>query len=641
MKKMKFMAAIAATVMSVTAVSTSFPILQASANDSDIKILCLGDSITDGYFGKDGYRKYLYHELDEMGYSIDMVGAKSGGGSYTTNSGESFTYDGDHSGYSGYSIENISGGHESRQGIRELVEGTWYSGGKNMIQAYDPDIVLLQIGTNDILSAYNDGIIDRLENLVNIILNDMNDPGDVLYIASIPYIDAYIRGDWLGGYGFNVWNSTSEEKDQLMEKVSSCVDSYNASIEDMVARMQSEGKSVAFGDINSVVNYQTDLEDGCHPNETGYEKMGVYWANLLEENYFNNSSIETKPVVTTATTTAITTTISEATTTIENTTQYTTTTTPAPETTTVSTTKKTVPVQPSGDDIVLENVSFDETYDLSAYKGMGINEVSFVLDSMPPYGMNGCAVFGNWELSKNYTADDLNDLSLNVELDKEYSSLTLHKWYGEASLSKIILKTANSSDENITTTTTAKPTTTTTTSTTTTAKPTTTTTTSTTTTAKPTTTTTTSTTTTAKPTTTTTTSTTTTAKPTTTTTTSTTTTAKPTTTKPSTTTITTSTTDKDDENTVVLKDVVLGEAYSLKDYDYKSISKIVIKWNGDVGYGFGGSLVLGSWTVQNSYGHNDMKKDGTIEFVIDNPQDKFTLFRYWGSVELESVTLYF
>ena len=413
----------------------------------------------------------------------------------------------------------------------------------------------------------------------------MNDPGDVLYIASIPYIDAYIRGDWLGGYGFNVWNSTSEEKDQLMEKVSSCVDSYNASIEDMVARMQSEGKSVAFGDINSVVNYQTDLEDGCHPNETGYEKMGVYWANLLEENYFNNSSIETKPVVTTATTTAITTTISEATTTIENTTQYTTTTTPAPETTTVSTTKKTVPVQPSGDDIVLENVSFGETYDLSAYKGMGINEVSFVLDSMPPYGMNGCAVFGNWELSKNYTADDLNDLSLNVELDKEYSSLTLHKWYGEASLSKIILKTANSSDENITTTTTANPTTTTTTSTTTT--------------------------------------------------------AKPTTTKPSTTTITTSTTDKDDENTVVLKDVVLGEAYSLKDYDYKSISKIVIKWNGDVGYGFGGSLVLGSWTVQNSYGHNDMKKDGTIEFVIDNPQDKFTLFRYWGSVELESVTLYF
>jgi len=38
MKKMKFMAAIAATTMSVTAVSTSFPILQASANDSDIKI---------------------------------------------------------------------------------------------------------------------------------------------------------------------------------------------------------------------------------------------------------------------------------------------------------------------------------------------------------------------------------------------------------------------------------------------------------------------------------------------------------------------------------------------------------------------------------------------------------------------------
>ena len=631
MKKMKFMAAAAAAVMGITAVSVSFPVLQVSANDSDVKILCLGDSITDGYFGRDGYRKYLYHELDEMGYSIDMVGAKSGGSSYTTSSGETFKYDGDHSGYSGYSIENISGGYESRQGIRELVEGTWYSGGKNMIQAYDPDIVLLQIGTNDILSAYNDGITDRLENLVNIILNDMNDPDDVLYIASIPYIDAYVRGDWLGGYGFNVWGSTDEEKTQLMEKVSSCVDSYNASIEDMVARMQSEGKPVAFGDINSVVNYETDLEDGCHPNETGYEKMGTYWANLLAENYFDgNENIETKPVETTTTTTITTTEITTTKPETSTTTESKVTTAPVTQTTVASTLETTAPVQPTGDDIVLEDVAFGKTYDLSAYKGMGINEVSFVFESMPPYGMNGCAVFGNWELSKNYTADDLSGLSLNVELDKEYSSLTLHKWYGETNLSKIILKTANSSDETTesttTTTTTAKPTTTTTTSTTTT-------------TAKPTTTTTTSTTTTtAKPTTTTTTSTTTTtAKPTTTTTTSTT----AVTTKPATTTTITTTTNKDDENTVVLKDVVLGKEYSLKDYDYKSISKIVIKWNGDVGYGFGGSLVLGSWTVQNSYGHNDMAKDGTIEFAVDNPQDKFTLFRYWGSVELESVTLYF
>ena len=135
-----------------------------------------------------------------------------------------------------------------------------------------------------------------------------------------------------------------------------------------------------------------------------------------------------------------------------------------------------------------------------------------------------------------------------------------------------------------------------------------------------------------------------------TTTTTTTTTPAPTTTATTTTTITTTTTTattttttvpKTEADSVVLTDVVLGESYSLTNYDYTSITKIVIKWNGDVGYGFGGALILGNWTVQNSYGHNDMTEDGTIEFEVTNPQDKLTLFRYWGSVELESVTLYF
>lgn len=395
----------------------------------------------------------------------------------------------------------------------------------------------------------------------------MNAPNDMLYVASIPYIDAYVRGDWLGGYGINWWGASYKDKTLLMEKVSACVDIYNASIQDVVARMKAEGKPIAFSDINGVVDYQTDLADGCHPNEIGYEKMGAYWANLILNDYFDGQeSVVTKPVVTTTTDMTTTTT---ATTSV--TTDKTTTSAPA-TTTTVSTTTTVKPVIPSGNDIVIENVSFGESYDLSAYKSMGINSASFVFESMPPYGMNGCAVFGNWELSQNYTSDDLEN---NVSLDKEYSSVKLHKWYGDVQLSKIILHTANSQDntETTTVTTTTNPTTTT----------------------------------------------------------------KPTT-APTTTTIVNQ---DNDENSVVLTDVDFGKEYSLKDYDYNSISKIVIKWKGDVGYGFGGTLVLGSWTVQNSYGHNDMTDDGTIEIVVTKPQDKFTLYRYWGSIDLESVTLYF
>ena len=173
------------------------------------------------------------------------------------------------------------------------------------------------------------------------------------------------------------------------------------------------------------------------------------------------------------------------------------------------------------------------------------------------------------------------------------------------------------------TTTTAKPTTTTTT-TTTTAKPTTTTTT-TTTTAKPTTTTTT-TTTTAKPTTTTTT-TTTTAKPTTTTTKATTTTAKVTTTTAS------------HAKKVVLTDVQYEKTYSLADYHPSDIKEIVLQLDGEVGYGFGGKLVLGGWAVQMDYGVADMKDDKTITFKITNPQDVMTVYGYWGNMKLKSVTL--
>lgn len=44
---------------------------------------------------------------------------------------------------------------------------------------------MLQIGTNDILSAYNDGIADRLEHLVDYIASYLPEDGR-LFVASIP-----------------------------------------------------------------------------------------------------------------------------------------------------------------------------------------------------------------------------------------------------------------------------------------------------------------------------------------------------------------------------------------------------------------------------------------------------------------------
>ncbi|MEE1537558.1 MAG: GDSL-type esterase/lipase family protein [Ruminococcus sp.] len=641
--KKKGLAALLAAVtgLSSLAVGTVSAAPAAAGDTEAVKILSLGDSITDGYWTSGAYRKYMYHDLEQMGYNIDMVGPKGSNSNTFTYNGQSVSYDDNNAGYSGYAIQEMTT-KEHRSGILETIQGTWYNG-QNMIAAYQPDVVLLQIGTNDILSNYNDGITDRLENLVNVILQDL-DADSTVFVSTIPDIDAYTRADWLGSYGINAWGCTQEEKDRLMETVTGCIDTYNTSIYNLVLKMQSEGKNVQFADINSVVDYQTDLHDGVHPNEAGYENMGNYWAGLLND-FFQSKGTDPKPVTTTTTTQpAVTTTTT--TTTKATTKPITTTSTAKTTTTTKATTTTTAATVPAGATAIhLTDVKKGESYSLANYPDA--TAISFTLSGNLQY-LGGAFVLGNWTKNQPYNASDLNGNTLTFPIDMtgiEQKTFTFFRWNGgdDIQIEDVTLYCGTAPVTTTeATTTTAKPTTTTT--TTTTAKPTTTTTT-TTTTAKPTTTTTT-TTTTAKPTTTTTT-TTTTAKPTTTTTT-TTTTAKPTTTttKPTTTTtkattttakVTTTTTS--DEKKVVLTDVKYGSAYSLADYHPSDIKEIVLQLDGETGYGFGGKLVLGSWAVQMDYGAADMKDDKTITFKITNPQDTMTVFGYWGNMKLKSVTL--
>ena len=638
--KKKGLAALIAAVtgLSSLAVGTVSAAPAAAGDTEAVKILSLGDSITDGYWTSGAYRKYMYHDLEQMGYNIDMVGPKGSNSNTFTYNGQSVSYDDNNAGYSGYAIQEMTT-KEHRSGILETIQGTWYNG-QNMIAAYQPDIVLLQIGTNDILSNYNDGITDRLENLVNVILQDL-DADSTVFVSTIPDIDAYTRADWLGSYGINAWGSTQEEKDRLMETVTGCIDTYNTSIYNLVLKMQSEGKNVQFADINSVVDYQTDLHDGVHPNEAGYENMGNYWAGLLND-FFQSKGTDPKPVTTTTTTQpAVTTTTTKATTK-----PITTTSTAKTTTTTKATTTTTAATVPAGATAIhLTDVKKGESYSLANYPDA--TAISFTLSGNLQY-LGGAFVLGNWEKSQTYSASDLNGNTLTFPIDMTglwQKTFTFFRWNDndDVQLEDVTLYcgTAPATTTKVTTTT-AKPTTTTTT-TTTTAKPTTTTTT-TTTTAKPTTTTTT-TTTTAKPTTTTTT-TTTTAKPTTTTTT-TTTTAKPVTTtkattttaKATTTTAKVTTTTASHAKKVVLTDVQYGKTYSLADYHPSDIKEIVLQLDGDVGYGFGGKLVLGGWAVQMDYGVADMKDDKTITFKITNPQDVMTVYGYWGNMKLKSVTL--
>ncbi len=297
------------TLASLAAASLCFASVPFSETTSQgaeepYRIMCVGDSITHGYINdNNGYRKYLCYYLQQNGIAFDMVGPNnswSDSSTYDWN-GTEITYDPQHAGYSGYSIMNYSG----RTGIYETMFETTYStdsASGNMMEAYAPDVILLQIGTNDLLDARLDAgsgrgditeittAMERLETLVDKILEHMDD-SDVLFVTSVPDIDAMTRSDWLSAYNWVYGVDTYNDLDGLAAKVQECVDAYNAGVAALVAEKQAEGKNVQLGDIHSCIDIAAgDLEDGVHPSEQGYAKMGAHWAERLTA-YLNGGDI--------------------------------------------------------------------------------------------------------------------------------------------------------------------------------------------------------------------------------------------------------------------------------------------------------------------------------------------------------------
>ena len=232
----KWMAFLTAGTIAAGAVTvgTAVTETQADAADSAYKIMCVGDSITHGYIsGDNGYRKYLCHYLQQNDISYDMVGPENNWTNETTYNwnGTTITYDPAHCGYSGYSIRQYGG----RSGIYETLFGNG-----NQIETYDPDMVLLQIGTNDLLDARlektnnvdsitdSSSALERLEYLVDEIIVNL-DSTDTLFLASIPYIDTDVCGSWVSAYGYILGVDTSNSA-ELLETVSGCVDTYNAGV---------------------------------------------------------------------------------------------------------------------------------------------------------------------------------------------------------------------------------------------------------------------------------------------------------------------------------------------------------------------------------------------------------------------------
>lgn len=304
----------AAAVALASAAAVDISVERSEAADEMIKIMCIGDSITDGYVNDylGSYRKFIYHNLTEKGYSIDMVGSKSSGGwtpEYTDSAtGESFTFDNDYTGYSGYSIQNYSG----RSGIYEVLKET------GCLRSEAPDIVTLQIGTNDMIDNHEmDTAVDRLEVVVDYILENI--PADsTLFISTIPDVDPNRSSvyDWFGNYRHSADWQTQYSDEEAEAAIMQTIADYNADIAALAAKKQDQGKNVYLSQApGAITDVKTQLFDGVHPNNDGYKAMGDSWTAIIEE-YLNGNIHADPPVTTTAApVTAATTVTSAATTT--------------------------------------------------------------------------------------------------------------------------------------------------------------------------------------------------------------------------------------------------------------------------------------------------------------------------------------
>lgn len=441
---------LAATVLlGTTSVLQAIQIEPVSAASDPVKIIAMGDSITHGYInGDNGYRKYFCYNLQQNGVTnFDMVGPNNNwtdSATYDCN-GTTITYDPAHAGYSGYAIQKIG----SRQGLQETIFDTTYVNGDvsgNMMEAYQPDVIMLQIGTNDVLDAQLTGIGDRLEELVDKLIPYVSGDGQVLYLASIPNIDAIERYDWLGAYEWTYGVSYKSDPEKFVATVQAAVDDYNTIVKNLVAKKQAEGAHIEFSDINSTIDISAgDLEDGVHPSEQGYAKMGQYWSNLLTETYFHGTVTPT----TTPATTATTTTTTETTTTTTGTTTATDS-TPAETTTSAQITTTEPQTNPSGDAaFTLTDVAFDTDIDLQPYSD--ITSIDVIFSAADGAFYNGSVTFDGWNEATSFTSTDLKNQMLTVTPSKEYGKMTVRKYFGDVTLEKVIVHTKGSAVSTTTT----------------------------------------------------------------------------------------------------------------------------------------------------------------------------------------------
>lgn len=207
------------------------------------KILPLGDSITEGCCTfNGGYRVELFKQAVLAGKDITFVGTQSNG----PNMVEGKAFPKNHQGHGGYKISG-------NMGIGGDITN-------NALSMFQPHIVLLMIGTNDVNEGGSNvpDVLNRLDGLLDSITSKA--PDTLLVVASI----------------IPIGNGNNQK-----------AISYNAGLKEAVEERAAAGKKILFVDnykvIESQPNYsQTVMAESLHPNDAGYKLLGQSFYDAIE-----------------------------------------------------------------------------------------------------------------------------------------------------------------------------------------------------------------------------------------------------------------------------------------------------------------------------------------------------------------------
>jgi lysophospholipase L1-like esterase len=232
------------------ALCLALPTHAQKSQPTPLRIMPIGDSITEGGDGTGGFRRPLFDLFTAAHGMPNLVGSRN----MRQNDPANFV-DQDHDGYSAYRIDQIASG-----------KGFWNALPiEERLRLWDPAIVTLHAGTNDAQqNRFFDGnpntglppVIDRLDALVSRIV--AFNPAIYVVVAQIVPANP---------------PATEETADYIRR--------LNALMPAMVARHQALGHRVSMVDMYTPM-LAYPHPDGIHPSTEGYQVMGRLWFEAIQ-----------------------------------------------------------------------------------------------------------------------------------------------------------------------------------------------------------------------------------------------------------------------------------------------------------------------------------------------------------------------